>query len=583
MELRIKFSNGFAFGILTFLLAGCQNLTEINVNPNELTGDKVNPAYVLTSVLAESTRKMADMAFSGNITQRVIPEAMQYTQRDFLEYAITNQFSWLSSSFDYRNLHVPLANASYLEQRAAGNVDSLFIRGTAKIMQAYWYGTLTSAWGDIPYSQANQGTNNLQPVFDRQIDIFAGLLKELDVANDCLKRAGAVKSSVMTSADILFGGNTLKWRQFANSLRLRYLMRLSEKSGAMKEVGVDVPGLFRAMVADPATYPLLTQSTDNAAGSFPGTNVNDSWPMGPLVMTNLSEFYRVKAASTVVDYLKSRKDPRLTVWFRPVEVQTLVRDKGADVVIGKDEKGQVKRYLKAYQTGIDTSLYVGLKIAMELPDSYNNNQASHRTQAVALSSSIYNSGAANPFVSYLGSIFRSNTDPLVKTVFISAAEVHFILAEAATKGWISGSSQEYFRQGVSASFDQYKIASGDVKVYNPNTHALNAFDKTAYLNAVTVELNAASNPLQTILEQKWLATFSTLESWFDWRRTGYPTISGNIINGSQGNKIPVRYIYGESDQNYNPENTRAAIERLSPATNDQWAKMWLIQGTGKPW
>ncbi|WP_149243276.1 SusD/RagB family nutrient-binding outer membrane lipoprotein [Dyadobacter sp. 32] len=574
---KINFLSAGLMVSAMLMVAGCQDLTEINKNPNSLTDDKVNPAYVLTSVITGSASELADLSFSGNITQRVVPEAMQYTQRDFLEFSVTNQFGWLSLPFDYRGLYLPLANASYLERRAAGNQDSLFLKGTAKVMQALWYGVETSAWGDIPYSEAQKGTGNLQPAFDKQIDIFTGIIKSLDEANGALTRAVSVKSAVVSGADLLYGGNVLKWRQFANSLRLRYLMRLSAKTEAMKAVGLDVPAEFKKMVSDPTTYPLITSSAHDAALRFPGTNTTDSWTMGPLITTTLSEFYRTKAASTIVDFLKERNDPRLTIWFRPVEVQTLVRDRGADVVIAKDAAGMVKRYMKTYQAGVDTSLYVGLKIALSDPDSYNSNNAAHRTQAVALNSAIYNSGAGNPFVSYLGTIYRTNTDPLVKSIFISAAEVNFTLAEAASRGWITGSASDFMLAGVSASLDQYAIANGDVKVYNPTTHAIVAFNKTAFLDKIKGEYEVATDKLEVIMQQKWAAAFTTMEAWFDYRRTGYPKIGKNIINGGKGDQIPIRYIYGESETNYNTENTNAAISRLSPATNDQWAKMWLLQ------
>ena len=586
MIFRNKFyhlSVSLASSMVLLLVAGCKDLTEINKNPNALTDDKVNPAYVLTSVITGSASRLAEISFTGNVTQRVVPEAMQYVQRDFLEYSVTNQFNWSPVSFDYRGFYLPLSNANYLETRANGNVDSLFIKGTAKTMQALWFGLQTSTWGDIPYSQAFKGTANLQPAFDAQIDVFKGILKDLEDANSYLKRISAVNSSVLTSADLLYGGNVLKWRKFANSLHLRFLMRLSEKTTEMSAAGVDVVAEFKKIASDPTNYPIITSSSDDASLRFPGTNTVDSWPMGPLITTTLTEFYRVKAASTVINYLKVRKDPRLTVWFRPVEVQTLVRDKGAAVVIAKDDAGSVKRYVQSYQAGIDTSLYVGLEIASSNPDIYNNNVAAQRTQAVALNSTIYNSGAANPFVSYLGSIYRANTDPLVKSIFISAAEVNLTLAEAAARGWITGSAVEYASAGVAASLDQYGIANGDVKVYNPVTHAIVAFNKAEFLTQFQTEYTSASNKIEAILQQKWLATFSTMESWFDWRRTGFPTIGGNIINGANGSKIPVRYIYGESEINYNTENTNAAIARLAPGANDQWSKMWLIQGTGKPW
>jgi hypothetical protein len=574
---KLYFFGTLATVSLAMLLSGCQDLTEINENPNSLTDDKVNPAYVLTSVITGSASELADLSFSGNVTQRVVPEAMQFTQRDFLEYSITNQFAWTPVPFDYRGLYLPLANAGYLEKRAAGNPDSLFLKGTAKVMQSLWFGLETSVWGDIPYSQALKGTGNLQPVFDKQIDIFLGVLKSLDEANSQLAKAATVKSSVITAADLLYGGNISKWRQFANSLRLRYLMRLSGKATEMKAAGIDVAAEFKKMVADPATYPIITISANDASVKFPGTNTTDSWTMGPLITTTVSEFYRVKAASTVVDFLKQHNDPRLTVWFKPVDVQTLVRDKGADVVIAKDAAGVVKRYLKTYQAGVDTSLYVGLKIALTDPDSYNNNVAAQRTQAVALNSAIYNSGAANPFVSYLGTIYRTNTDPLVKSIFISAAEVNFTLAEAAARGWITGSAVDYTLAGVSASLDQYGIGNGDVKVYNPTTHAIVAFNKTGFLDKIKTEYDASADKIEVIMQQKWAASFTTMESWFDFRRTGYPKIGKNIINAAKGNQIPVRYIYGESETNYNTANTNTAISRLSPAANDQWAKMWLIQ------
>jgi hypothetical protein len=570
----------YCLGILVALpviLSGCEGLTEINQNPNSLTDDKVNPAYILTAVISGSASELADIAFSGNVTQRVVPEAMQHTQRDFLEFSITNQFAWTPVPFDYRGLYLPLANAGYLESRAAGNPDSLFLKGTAKVMQALWFGLETSMWGDIPYSKALKGTGNLQPAFDKQIDIFLGVIKSLDDANAGFTKAGSVKSTVLTASDILYTGNLLKWRKFANSLRLRYLMRLSGKAAEMKTAGLDIQAEFSKMVSNPTTYPLITSNADDAALRFPGTNTADSWTMGPLVTTTISEFYRVKAGATLVDYLKEKRDPRLTVWFKPVEVQTLVRDKGADVVIAKDAAGVVKRYVKTYQTGIDTSLYVGLKIALTDPDSYNNNLAAHRTQAVTLNSAIYNSGATNPFVSYLGTIFRTNTDPLVKSIFISAAEVNFILAEGASRGWITGAAVDYTLAGVSASLDQYAIASGDVKVYNPVSHAIQAFNKTTFLDQVKADYNAAGDKLEVILQQKWAASFTTMESWFDFRRTGYPKIGKNIINAAKGDQIPLRYIYGESETNYNTENTNTAVSRLSPAANDQWSKMWLLQ------
>lgn len=579
----MKFRQFQWLAIVVLLSFGCESLTEINENPNDLTDERVNPAYILTSILTGSATALSDVSFSGNVTQSVLSEAMQYTQRDFLEFSVTNQFGWYPLSFDYRSLHQPLSNAAYLGRRAEGNPDSLFLKGVSLTMQSMWFGFQTSLWGDIPYSEANLGTEKLQPAFDRQKDVFIGIITDLDRANSLLKQAGNVKSAVLSRADLLYQGDILKWRKFTNSLRIRYLMRLSEKLTDMTNAGLDVKGEFAKMVGDPTNYPLLINSVDNAAMSYPGTNTIDSWRMGTLLKPTPTEFHRIKAGATLIDFLKNQNDPRLSVWFRPVEVQTLVRDKGAETVIATDESGVVKRFISRYREGVDTSLYVGLKIALVNPDIYNDNNASDRTRAREIDNAIYSGGAENPFVSYLAQIFRENSHPLVKTVFMSASETNFILAEATERGWLQGNSENLYWEAVRASLSQYGISDGDAKQYNKVTHTHDAFDLDAFETKLKAEFKQADNKIEAILTQKWASNFTTVESWFDWRRTGYPNIADNVVAGAQGTRIPVRYIFGESELNYNSEHVQMAITNLEPAVNDQWSKMWLIQGTGKPW
>jgi hypothetical protein len=85
------------------------------------------------------------------------------------------------------------------------------------------------------------------------------------------------------------------------------------------------------------------------------------------------------------------------------------------------------------------------------------------------------------------------------------------------------------------------------------------------------------------MTQKWLATFMTPEFYFDWRRTGTPNLGKNMITGIKGDKIPLRYIYGTNEKILNGENYAKGVTTLEPATDDQWSKMWLLKGTGKPY
>jgi len=97
--------------------------------------------------------------------------------------------------------------------------------------------------------------------------------------------------------------------------------------------------------------------------------------------------------------------------------------------------------------------------------------------------------------------------------------------------------------------------------------------------------------LESIIEQKWIAHWTTAqEAWFDWRRTGLPALETGPA--AVRTVLPVRWYYHTTDEiNKNRANAEAAIERLEAtpyqgtdqSKNSAWSKMWLLQGTGKPW
>jgi hypothetical protein len=91
------------------------------------------------------------------------------------------------------------------------------------------------------------------------------------------------------------------------------------------------------------------------------------------------------------------------------------------------------------------------------------------------------------------------------------------------------------------------------------------------------------------MEQKWIASWTAAsESWFDYRRTGLPALQpGGIV---KRDALPLRFYYSVDEMDYNPDNTQAAIESLEATAysaedgkNSAWSKMWVLQGTGKPY
>jgi|LSQX01.3.fsa_nt_gb hypothetical protein len=108
------------------------------------------------------------------------------------------------------------------------------MKAMLKILMAYKTFKVTDYFGDIPFSEAGYGFHKpelLRPKYDKQRDIYLEMLEELEWAaeNIELNTQSAEPFTTFREFDKLFGGDMLKWQKFANSLRLRHAMRISEK------------------------------------------------------------------------------------------------------------------------------------------------------------------------------------------------------------------------------------------------------------------------------------------------------------------------------------------------------------------
>jgi hypothetical protein len=269
--------------------------------------------------------------------------------------------------------------------------------------------------------------------------------------------------------------------------------------------------------------------------------------------------------ATLIDIMQASNDPRLSIWAKKIDIPIVVDTtaNGNDMIVDGVRivsKDIADQYEKTLGFPVDTDpAYVGLPPAWSIvPQAYNLNPNLEQ-------------GPDNPHASHLNDRYQAAAGPLLKARMLSSAEVYFILAEAALKGWsVGATAEEHYNAGVQASLETWTVGS-------------------AFRDYIAGENTAFNGTLAQIIEQKWIASWTAAaEAWFDYRRTGLPALQAGTVVKREA--LPVRFYYSLDEIDFNPENAKAATDRLeeTPYTtpdgnNSAWSKMWVLQGTGKPW
>jgi hypothetical protein len=275
---------------LILIFSSCtKDFEELNTNHNSPTD--VSPQNLLPTVIFNIANSNVSTAYDfGEVIS-------QYGAR--YEYISKDLYIWNSSSSFW--FYSWLQNISDIKAKAklSGNEN---YEAIALILESYMIAISTDAYGPVPYSEANKGEEGLySPKYDSQQEVYNKIFENLESANKIINEEDKVKG------DILYNGNMSKWRKFANSLYIRYLVRISNKT--------DVTSKLQQIVGNPSTYPLFTSNADNATYYYSGSFPNIS----PVTDGNGREYeyHIVVPSTTIIEQLKATGDPRLDQWFDP--------------------------------------------------------------------------------------------------------------------------------------------------------------------------------------------------------------------------------------------------------------------------
>ena len=495
-------------GLLLLVVACDDGFDELNTN--EVDPTAIDPIFQLNNAVIEMSYPNTTLVYDMGIVQQITtPNSGVLTGANFNQdnRNVTEQ-TWQNY---YRNVIKEtrdiLSDDDVLAER-----DNL--RQMTRILQAHAFMILTDSYGSVPYFEAGEGFNEqiLYPEYDDQAEIYPELISELREASAALNAGGAIESG-----DILYNGDIAKWKQYGYSLLLRAGMRLSK---------VD-PGQAESIAAEAFQAGVITSNANNMAVRHDANYTN-----GIGRTLNATEANNYYLAEAFVDYLRENDDPRLA----SIAVRYLGAKSGPGQVLGPDGNGTN-----------DPEVQLGMPVG-------NNDETARQVAASLGLESFYEFSQAD----------RERVVKQTAPMFmVTAAQNLLLLAEAAQRGWVSGSAEEFYRNGVRAHMEQ--MAS-----YDPASAVAEA-DIVTYLAANPYNEATA---LEQINTQYWVASFlNGPEAFSNFRRSGFPDLDPNPFpNQDISSDFIRRLTYPASEIAVNTNNVNQAIATMGPDRLD--TRVW---------
>ncbi|NIJ53299.1 SusD/RagB family nutrient-binding outer membrane lipoprotein [Dyadobacter arcticus] len=509
-----KYNISWMLALIITVLSSCKDYLEINTNPNSATS---------TSALLVLPQAIVGSAFIANQFNNYGGHFGGYIANAGGFSGFGNLFNYQLVPNDYNgmwmNTYDNLQDYKYILDQTAGVDEQAYANAAAKIMTALNYQRLVDAFGNVPYTEALQNNANLTPAYDDAATIYQDLVTKLDSAILIIDGA-KFPLSLNSSSDPMFAGDMTKWKQFANTLKLKMLIRVSGVAALSGFTTAKFAALDKTLgfIADDAIInPGYVKDKPNPLWN--------SW--GYSNTGALSNASRIPTEFAYGFY----KGQKLT-------------DEGRGGVIYKN-----------FATGSPVNQ---LGNEVEAPTIVTN-YSSWYTGTFNSASSITNA---------LGVL----KGPSQGQVIMLKAESEFLQAEARLKGFLTGDFTLNFEAGINASYTYlYKDVTNVVspgKDVAADIAAYKVENPTSYL----VNIKLATTPaqrLEAIITQKWIAVnmINSEEGYNEFRRTGYPVTVANgdgfhniaslLSTSTRPDKLPSRILYPSSEQSYNAANYKA--------------------------
>ncbi len=421
-------------------ITSCTNdWLDVNTTPNDPLAENVSPNFILAGA---QTSAYATQAVTMNRLGNVYmynwgANVNSFTGGFSQEYSLTLTTNFYSGIWD--GLFNRVSNFQEIINSDFENYENH--KAIAKIMKVYYYQYLVDIYGDVPYTEAFQRTENLTPAYDDQKEVYFNLIAELDEALELLNGVTAETVSV-GAEDVIYNGIMTNWVTFANTVKLKMLVRMSSKAETDGELATFLQNQFQTLqdadfvTNDVTINPGYTQDT-NRQNPFYGNfyAVNE---------TQTQQYRFIRAADYAVNYMNGTltgvADPRIEEIYAPLGGGVVGVLQGAD----------------------DTN--------------------------------------APETISAIGTGLLRGDDQ--DGIVMLASTSYFLQAEAVFRGYLSGDAESLFNAGVASSFEYYDLDPSTYQTISQGFDEISWSGSANKIEAIMTQKWIATNGINAI--ESWI-------------------------------------------------------------------------------
>jgi len=518
------------------VLSSCEtDYLDVNNDPNNAYVEQLSPKELLRGAEMQAYRTQAGTVNRfGNVMMNAWAGNNYYYAGPFQEeYAMIANSTFYNEIWD--NYYVAIGNYDGVIKSPNATIKYPHHVAIARIMKTFYMQTIVDLYNDVPYSEAFQRQANTTPKYDKGKDIYKDLVSELDKAIAALSLPIGTATPVAASEDpiMLGSSNSKKWIQFANTIKLRILVRLSK-------------------CTDPAMIALRNQLKTSLA-------------------PNATTSYITSDVTIQPGYASGNADQQNPLYrnFGKVDINTSQVNSNYRLVVASKHIIDNLRGLAPRTSGLLDNRAMGIFI--------NNGLAQ-----VGL--------ADYTVVGYKGIEQGSNKDlNFLEGDFATLGPKMFYLSTAAgsiQNGIVMSLSEAKLLQAEAAlTYSEFAATLGDGQArfneaITDNFTFLGATNSAAYIASANAKINIGwtgtnDNKLAAIQYQRWIAltNINPVETYIGYTKTGYPVTPMPI--GANNPDRPKRLMYPQSEYIANSANVpNPQISEMYSATS-QYAPFWL--------